>query len=74
VDFLQVTSTLFKDFAEEDIHYAVIGGFALGFWGVTRATIDMDFLLLRDNADAADKILRRYQYEQSFRSDNVARD
>lgn len=73
MNFLQVSSTLLKDFSEEDIHYAVIGGFALGFWGVTRATIDMDFLLLLSDADAADGILRRYQYEQTYKSENVAR-
>jgi hypothetical protein len=42
VDFQFVTNTLLKAFEERDIDYAVIGGFALGFWGVTRATVDID--------------------------------
>lgn len=73
MDFIKVSSTLLEDFRRQNIHYSVIGGFALGFWGVTRATIDMDFLLLLDDADKADDILRRYQYRQTYRSENVAR-
>ena len=62
-----------KDFSKSDVRYAVIGGFALGFWGVTRATIDMDFLLLLDDAEKADTILKTHQYTQTFHSENVAR-
>ena len=34
MEFDLVISTLLKEFDEEDVHYAVIGGCALGFWGV----------------------------------------
>lgn len=51
----------------------MIGGFALGFWGVTRATVDMDFLLLMEDADRADSLLKKHGYAQVFRSENVAR-
>jgi len=47
------------------IRYAAIGGFALGFWGVTRATIDMDLLLLIDDAPRAETILAKYAYQAS---------
>lgn len=73
MDFVKVSSTLIQDFGQEKIRYAVIGGFALGFWGVTRATVDMDFLLLLEDADRADSILKKHGFEQVFRSDNVAR-
>lgn len=73
MDFLKVSSTLLKEFGHEQIRYAVIGGFALGFWGVTRATVDMDFLLLLEDADRADSILKKHGYLQSYRSENVAR-
>jgi hypothetical protein len=73
VDFIKVSSTLLKEFGEEKIRYAVIGGFALGFWGVTRATVDMDFLLLLEDADRADKILRKHRYTEVFRTENVSR-
>jgi len=73
VDFIEVSSTLLKEFGKEKIRYAVIGGFALGFWGVTRATVDLDFLLLLEDADRADSILKKHGYAQVFRSENVAR-
>ena len=68
-----MSSTLVEDFGKENIHYAVIGRFALGFWEVTRATVDMDFLLLLDDADKAHTILARYEYKQTYKTENVAR-
>ncbi len=73
MDFKKVSSTLLKKFGDEKIRYAVIGGFSLGFWGVTRATIDIDFLLLLEDAERADSILNNHGYTQVFRSENVAR-
>ena len=73
MDFLKVSSTLLQAFGQENIHYSVIGGFALGFWGVTRATVDMDFLLLLTDADKAHDILQKHDYRQTYRSENVAR-
>lgn len=73
MDFIKVSSTLLKEFGEQKIRYAVIGGFALGFWGVTRTTVDMDFLLLLEDADRADSILTKHGYTQVYRSENVAR-
>lgn len=73
MDFLKVSSTLLQEFAREDIQYAVIGGFALGFWGVTRATVDMDFLLLLEDAEKAEKILTHYGYEEVYKTENVVR-
>jgi|TARA_B100002003_G_scaffold218116_1_gene218864 hypothetical protein len=73
VDFVEVSSTLLQDFSKEGVHYAVIGGFALGFWGVTRATADMDFLLLLEDAENAEGILTRYGYTADYKTENVAR-
>ena len=42
MDFQRVVSTLLRDFEHEGIHYAIIGGFAMGLWGATRATVNMD--------------------------------
>ena len=72
MDFLEVSSTLLRDFSKEDVHYAVIGGFALGFWGVTRATVDMDFLLLQEDAEKAEVILTRCGYTAVYKTENVA--
>ena len=72
MDFHLVTSTLLREFQTQHINYAVIGGFALGFWGVTRATIDMDLLLLIDDATRAEEILTEQGYRCIHKSENVA--
>jgi len=61
-----------REFNTQDINYAMIGGFALGFWGVTRATIDMDFLLLLDDSTRAEKILIKHGYRCNHKKENVA--
>ena len=71
MDFHQVTSTLLRDFENEGIRYAVIGGFALGFWGATRATIDMDFLLRREDVERTEEILSKYHYRCIQKTVNV---
>ena len=72
MDFQLVTSTVLKEFNDNDIAYAVIGGFALGFWNVTRSTIDIDFLILTDDLPKAESILDQFSYKRTFKSENVA--
>lgn len=72
MDFHQVTTTLLRDFGTQKINYACIGGFALGFWGVSRSTIDMDFLILLEDVKKAEEILNRYQFHCHFKSENVS--
>jgi len=71
MDFHLVRATLLKEFDESEIKYAIIGGFALGLWKVTRATIDMDFLMLNDDLPKAESILQKFSYRESYRSENV---
>lgn len=71
MDFRQVISTLLRDFETEPIHYAFIGGFALGLWGAIRATIDMDFLLLIDDVELTEEILEKYGYKCLQKTANV---
>ncbi len=71
MDFQEVSSTLVRDFEKEGIHYALIGGFALGFWGAARATVDMDFLLLVEDKEAVEDILSSYNYQCIQKSENV---
>jgi hypothetical protein len=71
MDFKLVTSTVLKEFNDNDIEYAVIGGIALGLWEATRSTIDMDFLLLVDDLPKAESILSQFSYRRTFKSDNV---
>ncbi len=57
MDFKLVTEKLLTAFNEHDIHYALIGGLALGAWGVPRGTVDMDFLVNRDDMEKVDAIM-----------------
>ena len=71
MNFHLVTSTLIQDFESAGIQYAVIGGFALGLWGATRATIDIDFLLLIDDVDKVEALLKKYAYQCVYKTENV---
>lgn len=71
MDFDLVANTVLKEFEARQIRYAAIGGFALGFLGVTRSTIDMDFLLLLEDASSAEEVLARYNYKTIYKTENV---
>ena len=51
MDFERVLKSLLADFDYQQIRYAAIGGFALGVLGIPRATMDLDFLVQRDDLD-----------------------
>lgn len=55
-----------------DVHYAVIGGFAMALRGVQRATMDLDFILMLEDMGKADVILRDCGYARVFQSENVS--
>lgn len=61
-----------KVFEEEKIQYAFVGGFALGIMGILRSTMDLDFLLLTEDLDKADKILSDNMYTCIYKSDNIS--
>lgn len=71
MDFQLVANTVLRALEERQIRYAAIGGFALGFRGVTRSTIDMDFLLLLDDAPATEALLGEYGYKTIYKTENV---
>ena len=72
MDLLRVISTLVGGFRSEGVDYALIGGFALGLWGVQRATLDLDFLVHRDSLPAIDGIMAELGYACRYRTDNVS--
>jgi hypothetical protein len=45
VDFEAVLNDLIPFFQERKIHFAVIGGVGLGGYGMSRATVDLDFVV-----------------------------
>lgn len=72
MDFERVLRDLVSDFDEHEIRYALIGGFALGALGIPRATMDLDFLVVRDALPQLDDIMQRLRYRLRYRSENVS--
>ena len=72
MDFERVLRDLTSDFSEDNVPYAMIGGFALGVLGIHRATMDLDFLVARDALPQVDAIMRRRGYRLRYRSENVS--
>lgn len=72
MEFKLVLEKLLGEFEQYGIRYALMGGFAMGLWGVGRATVDIDFLVLRDDADKVEAIMHRLGYECRYRNENVA--
>ena len=68
MDFKSVLSMLLNRFSEENINYALIGGFALGLWGVGKTTVDIDFLVPREDMNEIDGIMREAGYECKYSS------
>jgi hypothetical protein len=72
MDFKTVMEGLLNRLEKHDIRYALIGGFALGLWGVGRATVDLDFHIDRNDLAKIDACMLELGYELKFRSDNVS--
>ncbi len=54
------------------IRYAAIGGFALGVLGVPRMTMDLDFLVHRDDVPALHALFTSIGYHREAQTDNVS--
>ena len=72
MDFRRVLVSLVEGFQAEGVEYALIGGFALALWGVQRATVDLDFLVLRDSLPRLDELMARLGYSCRYRTENVS--
>jgi hypothetical protein len=72
MDFKLVLDRLLTAFRRQDIRYALIGGLALGAWGVARGTVDIDFVIHRDDRDKVDEIMQGLGYECRYSTDNVS--
>lgn len=71
MDFEFVLKKIITDFGKNKIEYALIGGFALGLWGVVRATADLDFLIDKEKLPEIKDIIRRYKYKCFYESENT---
>jgi hypothetical protein len=64
-------STKFK---KAEIPSVLIGGFALNYYGVTRQTADVDFLITEEDITKALRLLEKAGYKQRFRQQGVCRE
>lgn len=71
MDFKRVISTVITDFRDEELRFALIGGFGMAALGIVRATNDIDFLLNKEDETAARRILLKYGYTEIYKSENV---
>lgn len=72
MDFGKVFELLIGDFKKENIRYALIGGFAMGALGIVRATMDLDFLIHFQDLPKLETIMRKYNYNRVFKTENVS--
>lgn len=72
MDFKTVLGLVLRGFNKGKVRYGLIGGFALGVLGVPRATVDLDFLVHRDDLDKIDKVMKSNGYECVYKSENVS--
>lgn len=72
MDFVKTTIALVESFNAAGIRYALIGGVALGLWGVQRNTFDVDFLVAHDDLTKVDEALSKLGFNLRHRSENVS--
>jgi hypothetical protein len=72
MDFSNTLTKVVTAFDSHGIKYALIGGLAIALRGVQRSTLDADFILLSEDLEACDSILKDMGYQLEFRSENVS--
>jgi len=72
LDFKLVVEKLITAFKDAGIRYALMGGFALGLWGIPRATVDIDFLVNKDDMGKVNEIMTGLGYNLVYQSENVS--
>ena len=68
MNFELVFKELLRKFTEQNIQFALIGGFALHVAGFTRATQDIDFLVAAEDLGKIKAIMARLGYELTHES------
>jgi predicted nucleotidyltransferase len=71
MDFETVLKKIVDTFEENKVSYALIGGFALGVYGVIRATNDLDFLVDKRHENFLKKIMKENMYDVIYESKDV---
>lgn len=63
VDFIKVIGILVSHFRKMNIPYMLVGGVALGVWGIPRGTKDLDFMIMNADQSNVDSIMKVEGYD-----------
>ena len=72
MDFEKVLPLVLGEFKKRNIRYALIGGVAMAAWGVVRATVDLDYLVLAEDMGKIEEIMNNFGYRCVYKTDNVS--
>jgi predicted nucleotidyltransferase len=72
MEFRKILSLLIENFDKEGIRYGLIGGFSLIVLNIPRTTVDLDFLIHKEDLKKLDKIMKIMGYKLVFRTKNVS--
>ncbi|HAT71483.1 MAG TPA: hypothetical protein DCS63_01540 [Elusimicrobia bacterium] len=72
MDLKKALTLIVTEFEKNDVHYAIIGGFAVGALGIPRSTIDLDFLVPADSLHKVEAIMVAMGYRKAFASENAS--
>ena len=72
MDLEKALRFIVEDFAESKVPYALIGGMALGAWGIVRSTMDLDFLVLREDRGRVERVMLDRLYRLVHASEDVS--
>lgn len=68
--FEKTLKDIIEFFNKNDIDYALIGGFAVGIYGITRTTFDLDFILGYEYREKIKKFFSQ-RYKIVYETENV---
>jgi predicted nucleotidyltransferase len=68
-----VLSNLFRTLDEAGIRFLLIGGWAVGHYGVTRLTVDIDVMVCKADERRIREVMRGLGYTLAFRNDLFAK-
>ena len=71
MDFAFVFEYIVKEFKEEEINFAIIGGLALQSYGITRTTQDIDFLILAENKEKIKELMIKGGFNLLYESNDI---
>ncbi len=68
MEFKKILTGLLLEIERNGVPYAIVGAVAMGFWGVRRDTIDIDFLVRSVDREKIAAIMKVFGYDRSVSS------